>query len=65
MKAVGDIRLVDGLSTVRLYVQNEPACATTFRQYYRPKKPAGQENCDIILAQRHSIVNRPQSIHTR
>ena len=31
MKAVGDIRLEDGLSTVHLYVRNGPVCATTFK----------------------------------
>jgi hypothetical protein len=30
VKAVGDIRLADGLSTARLYVRNGPVCATTF-----------------------------------
>jgi hypothetical protein len=39
-KAVGDIRLVDGLSTAHLYVRNGPACATTFFTHYRRAAPS-------------------------
>jgi len=46
IKVVGDIWPKDGFSTVPLYVQNEPACATTFL-YYRRKIHNSQQCCGL------------------